>query len=311
MLDMLTFRSCRAALLVLALSGSAGSLAYAQDTAEVEATRRAAVLAQLPGDAAKRLFGVAESPAAGTADSIGSYTKGCLIGGVQLPADGPNWQVMRPSRHRAWGHPMLISFIERLAAAMPQTNGWPGLLIGDLAQPRGGPMLTGHASHQLGIEADIWLTPMPERRLSREERDQMPAINLVAADGLDVDPSVWTPAYRNLLEAAAKQPGGARIFVNAAIKRALCREAGSDRAWLSRIRPWWGHNYHFHLRLSCPAGDSPCENQAPPPPGDGCGKELDWWFTPKALHPPPPPPRIAALPIAAMPPACRAVAAQR
>ena len=86
---------------------------------------------------------------------------GCLEGAVQLPADGPNWQVMRPSRDRAWGHPALIAFIEQLAPKLPEEAGWPGLLVGDIAQPRGGPMLTGHGSHQLGIEADIWLTPMP------------------------------------------------------------------------------------------------------------------------------------------------------
>jgi penicillin-insensitive murein endopeptidase len=279
---------------------------HAQETAEQEATHRAAVLAQLPADAAKRLFGLTQSPAPGAPASIGGYTDGCLIGAVQLPADGPNWQVMRPSRNRAWGHPTLIAFIERLAESMPKVNGWPGLLIGDLSQPRGGPMLTGHASHQLGIEGDIWLTPMPDRRLSREERDEMPAVNLVAADGLDVDASVWSPAYLKLFEAVAKQPQVARIFVNAAIKKALCREAGSDRGWLHKIRPWWHHMRHFHLRLSCP--DSACKDQEPPPAGDGCGKELAWWFTPEALHPPPPSGRVKPLPISAMPPACRAIA---
>ena len=278
--------------------------ARAQDTAPEEAARRAAVLTQLPADAAKRVFGQMQTPAAGPAHSIGSYTKGCVAGAVQLPADGPNWQVMRPSRNRAWGHPLLIAFLERLAGAMPQINGWPGLLIGDLAQPRGGPMVTGHASHQLGIEADIWLAPMPERRLSREERDEISSTNVVAADRLDVDPSVWSPVYRKLLEAVARRPEVARVFVNAAIKRALCREVGADRAWLSRIRPWWGHNYHFHIRLSCPAGDAACENQPPVAADDGCGKELDWWFTPEALNPPPSPQRVTSLRVADLPRAC-------
>ncbi len=273
--------------------------ARAQDTAAQEAAHRRAVLAGLPRDAAKRLFGLATSPAPGPARAIGTYTKGCLAGAVELPADGPNWQVMRPSRDRAWGHPVLIGFLERLAATAAGVAGWPGLLVGDIAQPRGGPMLTGHASHQIGLEADIWLTPMPDRRLSVAERDEMPATNLVAKSGEDIDPSVWRPRARKLLETAARSPGAARIFVNPAIKRALCREAGADRGWLRLIRPWWGHMRHFHLRLACPAGEHECRDQ-PPPPGDGCGKELAWWFTAEAKHPKPGPPgkplRVADLP---------------
>jgi penicillin-insensitive murein endopeptidase len=118
-----------------------------------------------------------------------------------------------------------------------------------------------------------------------------------------VDPSTWTPQHLRLLKAVAREPAVARIFVNPAIKRALCREAGSDRGWLTKIRPWWGHNYHFHIRLSCPRGDPLCRDQAPPPPGDGCGKELDWWFTERALHPPPSPPR-KPLRLADLPAAC-------
>ena len=239
-------------------------------------------------------------------EAIGTYEQGCLEGAVQLPADGPNWQVMRPSRNRAWGQPALIRLIETLAAKLPAQAGWPGLLIGDIGQPRGGPMLTGHGSHQIGLDADIWLTPMPSRRLSLAERDQFSATEIVAADGEEVDPAVWTPAYRGLLEAFARQPMVARIFVNPAIKRALCREAGSDRAWLHKIRAWWGHDYHFHLRLSCPPGQSECRDQMPPPPGDGCGKQLAWWFTPEARHPPPSHRR--PLLVGDLPRACAAVA---
>ena len=281
--------------------------AQAQDTAAEEAGHRAAVLARLPPDAAKRVFGAATGPAPGPARAIGSYAKGCLAGATALPADGPNWQVMRPSRNRAWGHPMLIAFLERLAAQAAGTAGWPGLLVGDLAQPRGGPMLTGHESHQLGIEADIWLTPMPDRRLGAAERDEMAATNLVAEGGDDVDPKVWRPEHRRLLEAAARGAGVGRIFVNPAIKRALCREAGADREWLRLIRPWWGHNYHFHLRLACPSGERECQDQPVPGAGDGCGKELDWWFTPEVKHPKPPGPPGPPLRVADLPAACAAL----
>jgi penicillin-insensitive murein DD-endopeptidase len=274
--------------------------ARAQDTAAQEATHRSAVLARLPQDAARRWFGLATSPAPSPAQAIGTYAKGCVAGATTLPADGPNWQVMRPSRNRAWGHPVLISFLERLAVTAAGTAQWPGLLVGDIGQPRGGPMLTGHASHQIGLDADLWLTPMPERRLSASERDRMPATDVVATSGDDVDPEIWRPQHRELLEAAARSRGVARIFVNPAIKRALCREAGADRDWLKHIRPWWGHNYHFHLRLACPRHNPECHDQPTLPPGDGCGAELAWWFTPQARQPKPAPPkpplRVADLP---------------
>jgi penicillin-insensitive murein DD-endopeptidase len=282
--------------------------ASAQDTASQEAARRAEVVAHSPPDAAKVLFGRGVTPAAGPAQAIGAYERGCLEGAVALPADGPNWQVMRPSRNRAWGHPVLIAFVEQLAPKLPTEAGWPGLLVGDIAQPRGGPMLTGHGSHQIGLDADIWLTPMPDRRLSPSERDEISATDVVAADGIEIDAATWMPQHRRLLEAFANERMVERIFVNPAIKRELCREAGADRAWLAKIRPWWGHNYHFHVRLYCPSGNPECRSQAPPPPGDGCGKELDWWFTEEALHPPPTPPR-KPLRLADLPSACAALVA--
>jgi penicillin-insensitive murein endopeptidase len=151
-------------------------------------------------------------------------------------------------------------------------------------------MRTGHASHQVGLDADIWLTPMPDRELTREEREEMSATMVVAEDRTDVDPKVWTPAHLNVIRAAAKDPQVARIFVNAAIKKALCREAGTDRGWLGKVQPWWGHDYHFHVRLICPADNPECTPQPPRPADDGCGKELDHWFTEAILHPKPSPP---------------------
>jgi penicillin-insensitive murein endopeptidase len=290
---------------IIALCALCGT-ALAQDTVSEEAAHRASLLAHLPQDAAQRIFGLETTPAPGRPEAIGSYERGCVEGAVELPADGPNWQVMRPSRDRAWGHPYLIQFIERLAAEMPAEAGWPGFLIGDIAQPRGGPMLTGHGSHQLGIEADIWLTPMPNRRLSRAERDEMSATDVVAPDGLEINPAVWNSSYLKMYRAVVSEPQVARIFVNPAIKRELCREAGSDRAWLTKIRAWWGPDDHFHMRLRCPPDQPECHDQAPPPPGDGCGKELAWWFTPEALHPPPS--HAKQLLMSNLPRACDAVA---
>src|ERR1700686_3553628 len=205
-----------------------------------------------PDNPAKELFGRKTAPAQLKPEVIGFYAKGCLAGAQALPINGPTWQVMRLSRNRNWGHPSLVKFIERLSEKGAQA-GWPGLLVGDMSQPRGGPMYTGHASHQVGLDADIWLRPMPDHELTRAEREEMSATNVVAADRKDVDPAIWTPAHAALIRAAAEAPEVERVFVNAAIKKALCRDAGTQRAWLSKVRPYWGHDYHFHIRISCPA----------------------------------------------------------
>jgi len=93
---------------------------------------------------------------------------------------------------------------------------------------------------------------MPDHALSREEREMDPAVNVVAPDGLDVDHNVWTSAYTEVVKTAAEDPSVTRIFVNAAIKKEMCSEAGTDRRWLAKVRPWWGHSEHFHVRLACP-----------------------------------------------------------
>ena len=295
-------------LLVLLLLGAAPALAQDPGTLEVK------VLPPLdhpvtPSTPARELFGRKAKPDPVAARSIGFYSRGCLAGAVALPINGPTWQVMRLSRNRNWGHPKLVEFLERLAEKSKKV-GWNGLLVGDMSQPRGGPMLSGHASHQIGLDADIWLTPMPERKLSREEREFMSATMVVRDDRLDVDPKIWTHAHTEVIRAAAEDSGVERIFVNAAIKKALCREAGSDRAWLSKVRPWWGHDYHFHVRIFCPADSPQCEPQPLPESGEGCGHDLDYWFSEAVLHPPPPTEPATPKPgptLANLPAACRQV----
>jgi penicillin-insensitive murein endopeptidase len=229
---------------------------------------------------AKELFGSVTTPAPLPARAIGSYSKGCLAGGVSMPVNGPDWQVMRLSRNRNWGSPQLVQYLERLASDARALDGWPGLLVGDMSQPRGGPMLTGHTSHQVGLDADIWLTPMPDHILTREERENVSAVSMLK-DPFNVDPEKFTLQQVKLIKRAASYPQVARIFVHPAIKKALCREAGSvgkDKSWLAKIRPWWNHYYHFHVRLACPPGMDGCVNQTPVTGDLGCGKELDNWY---------------------------------
>lgn len=294
--------------LILFLAGAGSALAQDPGTVE-DKTLPPLANPDSPSTPAKELFGRKTKPDPVAARSIGFYAHGCLAGAVALPINGTTWQVMRLSRNRNWGHPKLVEFLERLAEKARKV-GWNGLLVGDMSQPRGGPMLTGHASHQIGLDADIWLTPMPDRKLSREERELMSATMVVRDDRLDIDPNVWTHAHTEVIRTAAEDPAVERIFVNAAIKKALCREAGSDRAWLAKVRPWWGHDYHFHVRIYCPPDSPQCEPQPPPESGEGCGHDLDYWFSDGVLHPQPPtePPKPKpGLTMAALPAACRQV----
>lgn len=284
-------------------------VALAQDRGSLEAIALAPLAhPNDPGTPAKELFGRETEPAPLAARTIGFYSRGCLAGGQPLPVNGPAWQVMRISRNRNWGHPALLAFLERFARKAPTVSRWPGILVGDMSQPRGGPMLTGHASHQIGLDADVWLTPMPARQLTRPEREEMTAINVVRPDRLDVDPSKWTPDHLAVIKAAAQDRQVQRIFVNAAIKKAICREATGDRSWLNKVRPYYGHDYHFHIRLVCPPGEEACRDQDPVPPGDGCDASLAYWFSDAVLHPPPTPQRPKPpLTLAQLPTECRTV----
>ena len=256
---------------------------------------------------AKELFGATGTPApAQGARVIGTYAKGCLAGGAALPVDGPGWQAVRLSRNRTWGHPALIAFVERLAAAA-RNDGWPGLLVGDLAQPRGGPMISGHASHQIGLDADLWLTPMPAHRMTLTERETFAPVSMLADGTRVADPARLTPAHVALIRRAALDPEVARVFVHPGIKQALCRGAGGDRSWLAKVRPWWGHDSHFHVRLACPPGERLCRDQEPPPPGDGCGRDLAWWLGDEPWRPKPPGPPPKPVTLADLPAECAAV----
>jgi penicillin-insensitive murein endopeptidase len=233
---------------------------------------------------ARDIFGKQAAPAPISSRSIGSYVKGCLAGAQALPVDGPAWQAMRLSRNRNWGHPTLVAYVEKLATEAKKSDGWPGLLVGDMAQPKGGPMVSDHASHQIGLDADIWFVPMPDNTLSPQERETKSMTSVVAADGQTVDKALWTPEHAKLIKRAASYPEVTRIFVHPAIKKALCEWAGEDKAALSKVRPWWGHDDHFHVRVACPAGSKDCVDKLGPPKDDGCGKDLDNWL--KRMRPP-------------------------
>jgi penicillin-insensitive murein endopeptidase len=225
------------------------------------------------------LFSEKKLPSLGRAMAIGYYPRGCLQGGVELPITGATWQVMRVSRNRNWGHPELVKFLERFAPLAAKATGRRGILVGDMAQPRGGPLPFGHKSHQIGLDVDIWFMPMPDRVLSQEERENISANNLVAANGKHINSEIWSSADIAFIRTAAEQPEVERVLVNAAIKKELCRVEGkNDKSWMSKVRPWYGHADHIHVRLKCPADSPNCRAQPAVPAGDGCDKSLIYWF---------------------------------
>jgi penicillin-insensitive murein endopeptidase len=248
-----------------------------------------------------------ELPSSGRTQSIGSYAAGCVAGAVDLPLVGDGYQAMRPSRNRSWGHPRLVAYVQQMGRAA-KARGLGGLLIGDLGQPRGGPASFGHASHQSGLDVDVWfrLRPQGAARLSRDQAEQMPMDSVVVASEGALDGKRWDPRYARLLELAAGHPDVDRIFVNPVIKQAICR-SGPRGDWLAKLRPWWGHDAHFHVCLACPPDSPQCEPQKPIPSGDGCDEDLDGWVKELRLAAkrPKPAPRERTVP--EMPLSCQAV----
>ncbi|WP_108838409.1 penicillin-insensitive murein endopeptidase [Tateyamaria sp. Alg231-49] len=250
-----------------------------------------ALLLAVPAGAqplAKQEFGAKRVASAQKSAPFGSYSKGCIAGAEQLPETGPTWQAMRLSRNRNWGHPQAVDFVKDLSKVAAKQPGWKGLYIGDISQPRGGPMLSGHRSHQLGLDIDIWMLPASRLNLSRNTRENISSISLRRANGAFVNDN-WSRAHHRIIKAAAKDKRTARIFVFPGAKVQMCKDAKGDRRWLRKIRPWYGHHYHFHVRLACPRGARGCVNQDLPPRGDGCADAQKW--VDDILNPPAPRPR--------------------
>lgn len=225
-------------------------------------------------------------PSHGKMEAIGSYDRGCLSGATALSENTKGLQIMRPGRNRFYGHPHLIEYLENLAHTT-RTAQVDWLLVGDLANPRGGPHLQGHKSHQTGLDVDIWfMNPSLSTIYSREERNTISARSvLLTGSHPSLNPELWTSTQETVLKIAASFNQVERIFVNPVIKKELCRKFQSDskqKYWLRKIRPWWGHDDHFHVRLGCPQTSTLCNAQGPLPTGNGCDGSLDWWFSEEA-----------------------------
>jgi len=278
------------ALIVLTgVLASCGGSAPKQTTSSAPKTTISSqsIPASMQGIEAKQLFGKKGRSSGQSPQPLGGYAKGCMAGGMQLAETGPTWQAMRLSRNRNWGQPQTIDFIQKLSKFAATQPGWKGLYIGDISQPRGGPMLTGHRSHQIGMDIDIWMLPPKRLNLSAAERESISSISLRRAKGAYTNGN-WTRQHHEIIKAAAKDSRTARIFVFPGAKVKMCNDEKGDRSWLRKVRPWYGHHYHFHVRLKCPSGASGCQDQNPPPAGDGCADAQQW--VKNILNPPPPDP---------------------
>lgn len=249
--------------------------------------------ASMQGVEARQLFGAAKAGSLQSALPFGGYANGCLAGGVELAETGPTWQAMRLSRNRNWAHPETVDFVQKLSRFAATQPGWEGLYVGDMSQPRGGPMLSGHRSHQSGLDVDVWMLPPKRLDLTRAERETLSSISLRRANGAFTNDN-YTRQHHEIIKAAAKDSRTTRIFVFPGAKVQMCKEETGDRSWLRKVRPWFGHHYHFHVRLKCPAGATGCVDQAAPPPGDGCADAEQW--AQNIINPPPadpnaPPPK--------------------
>ena len=216
-------------------------------------------------------------------EAIGKYHAGCVRNPMTLPIDGYGYQVIRPSRKRNYGHRDLIVFIKELSKRA-KSNYNSKLLIADITKKNGGPMPVDHSSHQTGLDADILYIHKANdnnERLSVSERERMAPESVLNGSKTAVDLSKWSWINGEIMKKAANDESVDRIFVNPVIKKELCTKyRGQD--WLRKLRPWWGHDGHFHVRISCPENDTKCVSSPPLPEGTGCGSDLSWWFSKKA-----------------------------
>ena len=235
---------------------------------------------KLTGARSANPFAKIKSPLAGPAQAIGGYSAGCVIGAEPMPKSGPGFEMMRLKRHRFFGHPALNAVLMRAGKELGSES---TLLYGDLAQARGGPMPGGHASHQSGLDADIWFYRFPsQKKITDRQRESLHASSVLAKNYVDLNPRQWHDIYAQQLMWFAGQAETERIFVNAAIKKRLCEQFPNDPR-LARLRPWFFHDDHFHLRLKCPEGEVSC---VPQKPADGieCDeKDLQGWFAPEVI----------------------------
>ena len=213
-----------------------------------------------------------KTPSAERSEAIGGYSNGCLRGARALPESGEGFRSIRRFRNRYYGHSELVDFVTVLGKKIVADE-LRTVLVGDMSQPRGGLMDYGHRSHQLGLDVDIWFAKPKKTKRSKDKY----FYSLVDRKSEKIATKHWNENVIALLKHAASDERVSRIFVHWVIKHQLCKDVSGERSWLRKIRAWWGHDKHFHVRLECPKGSRNCRSQGKIKAGDGCGAER--WFS--------------------------------
>ncbi len=251
-----------------------------------------------------------KTPTSGPARIHGGYSAGCISGAAQLPVIGSGFQVVHSSKNRYYAHSNLTYYIQDLGYRMKKSNGL-SIAIEDLSFPRGGPFFTGHSSHQIGLDADISLQLISGKLNSSQSESWLSPSYVQGRKHLK---SNWTAAQADLTALAANSPYVNRIFVSPAIKKYFC-DTTPSAPWLYKLRAWWGHDDHLHVRLSCPKDSPNCESQpALNSKDNGCGGDLAWWYSAEAdaewaemIKPPAPGTPVKPKPYPTLPAKCEAL----
>jgi penicillin-insensitive murein endopeptidase len=208
-----------------------------------------------------------------TSEAIGSYSNGSLSNADALPLKGPGFLKLFVPRKRNFStielNTLLKDAAKELARLYPEGE---RLQIGDQSAKKGG-AISGHASHQNGLDVDI-------AYLRKNHREQSPN----ATAGFDEEFVLKGSVSKNFdlernwaaLKLFSRLGELNRVFMDVEIKRALCKYAEShgelkaEAETLRALRPWPNHANHMHVRIHCPRGNSRCLAQEAPPPGPGC-----------------------------------------
>lgn len=223
----------------------------------------------------------AKTPTRHKPQIYGGYSAGCIDGAKPLPEKANGYLSVSQESGRIYGHPELITAIEKLGKKI-EFHTKKTLLVGDLGHARGGPASlesSAHRSHQNGLDVDIWYELLPK---DKTFDSAMQPFSVLDPTGIGLNKKLWTKEQMQILRYAASSSAVERILVNPHVKVAMCQHYRGS-SWLNKLRPWWGHDKHFHMRLKCPKGNKHCEPQKPVPDKDECGKELAWWFTKEAM----------------------------